>query len=390
MSLLRCRLSLSQLAVGCILLQRIENVTKILVMVSSNCLPHRYGNLNIKAKHNERLFYIYAILNLSGYDDSNGYPYHSLREKVRADFARNKSRALQAFRKAYRKYQSVFWLTLLPFTTDDTYQNISEAALSINPDISTYPKKMIHEYGKLITDVVRELDLTSYFKNEIENEYLKIVVEIQRSLQNYQIGNLLERYWNTTEKSNGILVPNPFDACHRAWGGQIPGALVSISGPSFNYSSKQVEFTAESAIMTALHEFSHTYAKAIWKKIVEEQGPTIERKINFLFNYTKDHEVVDSDQGSILESYSKPLRLIEEHMVRASETCFLTPEVFRAHIPQHKLKQMREKKLQDVKKQGFLFIYEFEKVLEDVVQNGGTAKEVWEKAIDQSYKNLVQ
>lgn len=43
--------------------------------------------MKIEVKPNKNIFYLFAILNLIGYDDDNGKPFHLLRTKARKDLA---------------------------------------------------------------------------------------------------------------------------------------------------------------------------------------------------------------------------------------------------------------------------------------------------------------
>lgn len=334
----------------------------------------------IKVLPNKNIFYLFTILNLIGYDDDNGKPFHSIRTQVRKDLSTPENVAKLEELKNY-------WLTDKMFSW-----NLANIALFSKEKLSgfsyayndIYPESLAiyNKYASYFQNAVNLLKLPTYYETEMKIPYQELIDKLIKEIGKIQIGDLLNEFWGISLTNWGIYYPNPLDACYRASGGLIHEVLTSISGPGY-YDKKNdtVEFTGETVVHSVLHEFSHPYVRAIKDSITELNSKPYQKKTKLLFEYAKD-QLKDRSNSPVENAYSNWESYFNEQVVRAAEMAFLTPKAFAYSWNDKKTSAYLEHKIRNVKNQGFIFIDDVVKVFKKVLKNNGSIKEAWIKTID--------
>ena len=84
--------------------------------------------MEIEFSENLNVFYLFTILNLIGYDDDNGMPFHEIRTKIRTDLARYKTNpSVLRFKRMWEKhsmYPTPYWLVVLALHSNDGFSKI--------------------------------------------------------------------------------------------------------------------------------------------------------------------------------------------------------------------------------------------------------------------------
>lgn len=277
---------------------------------------------SILVVENQNLFYIYALMNIAGYDDDNNYPMHEIRLKVREDLQKYKDNPIVEEFKKLQKGISLtwYWLTYISFMSEDNFVNHkpnSEDAKNI------YYKKSLKAIP-LVLDFVKEANLERYYQNEIRSEYKKINKDLQKDLNRVNIFEILENFWGLKLDLGGKVILNPLNAAFRSSAGRNDDYIFSVNGPnSYNKQKGRIEFSIDGLIPSIFHEYSHLYVEEIQKKVQHKINLSKEAE---KLAYKKILKGLNKEQRKIIDSnYNYIYSYINETFVRAAESMFLTP-----------------------------------------------------------------
>lgn len=315
--------------------------------------------MKIEIRKNLNIFYVYTILNLIGYDDDNGRPFHPIREKIREDLKYLSVREeFIKLKDLYNKEEIYpYWLVYIAFHSDDGFKNYKPQVEYVK-DNEWYDAML--ELLPTIKEIITKYKLEEYYINNLQDQFLEIINKLQNEVDKFPLGDELNEYWGVEIEGQGIVFPNPLEACHRAWGGNIAATLLAARGPSFR--GDTVMFNAEEVIQNALHEFSHTYGERIEDNITLLWTKEYQKKGKLLYTAIKDNLKILGKE-SLMKNYNNMDTFLDEIIVRASEIGFLTPAVFKKFWANEVLEEEVGYKLSNVKDQGFIFIDE---VIEEI------------------------
>lgn len=327
---------------------------------------------------------MFIVLNIAGYDDDNGVPMHPLRIRVREHFKGIESEALKKFRRAWEKQgKPSYWMLFLGIHSEGTLGTIPPEIEAVNEEYQQMKhKEWLKELATKAQAVIDELNLEDYYSSEMEKEYEHIADDLRIAVKEYKVGDVLNRFWGMQIPADALLIPMPLESCNRAGAGRIPNYLVTVAGPRCSSPTAKPEFPG-SCVFSIIHECSHHYAHEVMKLC--ERYLLFVNKCASLYSVVQENEAHKPESDRLTDMYGIAHSLIEEHLVRAAEIVFISPVLAKGHMSQVEIERNRDWTLDDVRKQGFMFLDVFIEAIRSTKDNKKRMTEALFSAVETSY-----
>lgn len=310
--------------------------------------------MKISVKTNKNIIFFETLISLVNGGEGK---YHPLGEKILKEYEYVKG--LKSYNLFEEKYKSkeipthpYQYLFLSIHLNDDLTPKSLDPNEGFGPNRVKGYQEMIYP---LIKRVYEESKFVEGYTEKIVPDYEKVVEEIQTLFDKQKPEETLMSFWQGEYKPKLVFIPDPL----RVGGGSgasRKNTLYSITGTVFD--GEEVIFKPSHMISNLLHEYSHSFFKHYInsnKELFEknkEMGQKLSKKVEGKIG------------ENILKNYGSSSNYFEETFMRAVQI-LLSKRFFEKYTSKEEMEKKVTDQLQKRKADGFIYVREFYKQLEE-------------------------